>query len=80
MNATSKILVDGQWYNPRDEIPDLGSFKSNDPPSQHQRSYYGLSKDVSKLPHYVLNGSSAFCVDTGDMYIYLEFDDTWHKQ
>lgn len=80
MIATSKIMVDGIWYNPGDEIWDLGSFKSCDPPSEKQRDYYGLSKDVSKLPRYVLSGSSAFCLDTGDMYFYLEDTDSWYKQ
>lgn len=80
MIATSKVLVDGQWYNPGEEIWDLGSFYSSDPPDQKQRGYYGLSKDVSKLPHYVLSGSSAICVDTGDLYLYLKDTDTWYKQ
>lgn len=80
MIATSSIMVDGQWYKAGDEVWDLGSFKSSDPPSQKQRSYYGLSKDVSKLPHYVKSGSSALCVDTSDLYIYLEDTDSWYKQ
>lgn len=43
------------------------------------RDYEGLSKDVSKLPHYVESGSSALCLDTSELYEYHKPTDTWYK-
>lgn len=74
-NAT---LVDGQLYEPGDEIWDLGSFVATSAKGR-KRNYEGLSKDIEKLPHYVDTGSSAFCLDTGDFYKYLRSTDKWYK-
>lgn len=42
---------------------------------------YGLSEDVDKLPTEGINsGSTAFCVDTGDVYIFLRYTKQWYKQ
>ena len=71
-------LVDGQRYQPGDEIWDLGSFVATSAKGR-KRNYEGLSKDVDKLPHYVDTGSSAFCLDTGDFYKYLRSTDIWYK-
>lgn len=71
-------LVDGQRYQPGDEIWDLGSFVATSAKGR-KRNYEGLSKDVDKLPHYVNTGSSAFCLDTGDFYKYLRSTDIWYK-
>ena len=79
MTATTETYFDGQWYKPGDEIWDLGSFSSVPPTQGNVRHYQGLSKDISKLPHYVENGSTAFCVDTGDIYFYLKSTDSWYK-
>ena len=43
------------------------------------RDYEGLSKDVSKLPHYVQSGSSALCLDTSELYEYHKPTDTWYR-
>lgn len=79
MKAENPTYFDGQWYKTGDEIPDLGSFACVSVEEGNVRNYYGLSKDVSKLPHYASTGSSAFCVDTGDMYFFLESTDSWYK-
>lgn len=78
MKTKNITIVDGQRYVPGDEIWDLGSFVATGVKG-NQRYYEGLSKDVDKLPHYVDNGSSALCLDTGDFYKYLKSTDTWYK-
>ena len=65
-------------YNPGDELPDLGSWVCTDARGM-VRDYEGLSKDVSKLPHYVQSGSSALCLDTSELYEYHKPTDTWYK-
>lgn len=78
MKADKNMIVDGVLYKPGDEIWDLGSFVATDAVGMI-RSYEGLSKDVSKLPHYVETGSSALCLDTGDYYKFHKQTDTWYK-
>lgn len=78
MKADKNMIVDGMLYKPGDEIWDLGSFVATDSTGM-MRSYEGLSKDVSKLPHYVETGSSALCLDTGDYYKFHKQTDTWYK-
>ena len=78
MKADRPMIVDGVEYNKGDEIWDLGSFVAVEARGM-MRSYEGLSKDApGKLPHYVSSGSSAFCLDTGDMYKFHEQTDTWY--
>lgn len=79
MIADKNTVIDGQSYKKGEEIWDLGSFKATEV-NGNIRSYDGLSKDVSKLPHYVETGSSAYCDDTGDVYIYEKTSDTWYLQ
>lgn len=50
------------------------NYESGDPVSLQ-----GLAADVGKLPHDVATGSSALCVDTGDLYKYQGSTDTWYK-
>lgn len=78
MKADKNMIVDGILYKPGEEIWDLGSFVATDSTGMI-RSYEGLSKDVSKLPHYVDTGSSALCLDTGDYYKFHKQTDTWYK-
>lgn len=80
MISDKVISQDGQTYYPGDEIPDLGSFIATSVSGQI-RNYEGLSSDVSKLPKYdnLSTGSSAFCVDTGDLYKYEKTTKTWYK-
>lgn len=78
VKADRPMIVDGVEYNKGDEIWDLGSFVAVEARGM-MRSYEGLSKDApGKLPHYVSSGSSAFCLDTGDMYKFHKQTDTWY--
>lgn len=79
---TPKIFFDGEYYNTQADVPDLGSWEYTCGPYDKRRSYQGLSADVSKLPKYddLLTGSSALCVDTGDVYLYQKGIKTWYKQ
>lgn len=77
MIAQTNTVIDGQVYKKGEEIWDLGSFVATDVDG-NIRSYEGLSKDISKLPHYVETGSSALCLDTGDYYKYHKETDTWY--
>lgn len=74
------MVVDGHWYKPGEEVPDLGSFVAM-PGSDKVRNYEGLSADVSRLPKYddLETGSSAFCVDTGQLYKYEKTTKTWYE-
>ncbi len=77
--AKNAAFIDGQWYNAGDEVWDLGSLTAT-AASGRQRHYKGLSRDVPKLPHYVGTGSTAYCVDSGDVYMFEETTDTWYRQ
>lgn len=79
MKKDITIEFDGQLYKPGDEIPNLGSFVATSVDGKI-RNYDGLSSDVDKLPHYVETGSSAYCIDTGDIYIYEKKSDIWYLQ
>lgn len=76
--ATQKTVYDGITYDVGEEIPDLGSWECTSAIGM-QRDYEGLSADISKLPHYVLSGSSALCLDTSELYEYHKGTDTWYK-
>lgn len=75
------IVHDGQRYQSESEVPDLGSWECVSV-NGNQRSYYGLSADVAKLPKYddLDTGSSAMCLGTGDLYMYHALTKTWYKQ
>lgn len=79
MIANGPTTQDGQFYEKGQEIPDLGSWVATSVDG-NIRNYDGLSKDVAKLPHYVETGSSAYCDDTGEIYIYEKTSDTWYLQ
>lgn len=76
--AQNVTIIDGQTYYPGDDLPDLGGWEATSADG-NIRHYEGLSKDVSKLPHYVSTGSSALCLDTGDYYKFHKPSDTWYK-
>lgn len=76
--ADYRVVIDGQIYEKGDTLPDLGSWVAIGADG-NTRHYQGLSADVSKLPHYVNDGSSAVCLDTGDYYRFLKSTDTWYK-
>lgn len=79
MIAEKNTTYDGQYYKKGEKIWDLGSFVATDIDG-NIRNYDGLSRDVGKLPHYVDTGSSAYCIDTGQIYIYEKTSDTWYLQ
>lgn len=79
MIANGPTTQDGQFYEKGQEIPDLGSWVATSVDG-NIRNYDGLSKDVGKLPHYVETGSSAYCDDTGEIYIFEKTSDTWYLQ
>lgn len=80
MIAESFLVYDGQYYFKGDEIPDLGSLVATEVDG-NTRSYEGLSKDKNKLPKYddLETGSSAFFVDTSEVYEYEKTTKTWYK-
>lgn len=77
----SRVRIDGVWYDDPSQVPDLGSLKCvrESGPGNMIREYRGLSEDVSKLPHYVLTGSSCFFIDTKKLYMYEGTSDTWYE-
>ena len=77
MVADKGIEQDGQFYTKGSEIWELGSWVAVEVlgPTRH---YKGLSVDVQKLPHYAGTGSTAECIDTGDVYKFEKTTDTWY--
>ena len=73
---------DGHYYQSKDDFPDLGSFEATCLDTDRRRSYQGFSADIAKLPKYddLLTGSSALCLDTGDIYLYHAPTKTWNQQ
>ena len=83
MAEDKKIIeYDGQYYEEGQPLPDLGSWECVDGQDRNQRNYQGLSIDVDKLPTYddLEAGSTAYCVDTGEYYIYHAKTKTWYQQ
>lgn len=80
MVATGPTNYDGHIYQKGEEIPDLGSFVATSVDG-HIRGYEGLSADIEKLPQYddLGTGSSAFCVDTGQLFKYEATTKTWYE-
>ena len=80
MRAENLTYFDGHWYEPGEEIWDLGSFVATSV-NGNIRKYEGLSKDISKLPKYddLQTGSSALCVDTGQLLKYEKTTKTWYE-
>lgn len=63
------------------EQVDLGSFEI----VKYENGIYefaGLSKDIGKLPvvDAVKSGSNAYCIDTGEVYMYEKSSNSWFKQ
>lgn len=79
--AKKIIEHDGQYYNEGEAVWDLGSFECVDGQDTNQRNYEGLSADISKLPKYddLEAGSTALCLDTGELYKYHAKSKTWYK-
>jgi len=45
-------------------------------------TFYGLSTDIASLPTdaEIGTGSVAYCVDTGDVYMFYQPTTSWHEQ
>lgn len=80
MIAKGTTIYDGQLYKEGEEIHDLGSFVATSV-NGGVRGYEGLSKDIYKLPKYndLQTGSSAFCVDTGQLFKYEATTKMWYE-
>lgn len=80
MIAENNTTYDGQFYKKGEEIWVLGSFVATSV-SGNVRNYEGLSKDIGKLPQYdnLGTGSSAFCVDTGQLLKYEATTKLWYE-
>lgn len=63
---------------------DYGSFSDsmlNIKNRKDRAEFYGLSADVGKLPvEGIKSGSTAYCADTGDVYMFIESTGQWYKQ
>lgn len=77
MKADEIILQDGQYYQKGDEVWNLGTWVATEI-NGSVRHYKGLAADVPKLPHYAGTGSTAECLDTGDVYKYEKKTDRWY--
>lgn len=71
------ITYDGQIYNDKSEIPDLGSLVCTSV-NGNIRSYDGHFADRYKLPKYdnLGTGSSAFLSNNGDFVLFKYYSDT----
>ena len=76
MIANGTIIIDGQTYRKGDVIHDLGGWDCIDTDGS-KRYYWGKSSEVDKLPHYVASGSTALCVDTGELYGFYAPGNKW---
>lgn len=75
--ATVITKVDGRYYHPGQEIPDLGTLVGRDA-EDGTRSYEGHYSDRLKLPKYedLPTGSTAFLSDNGDFKLLKYYADT----
>lgn len=67
--------------NMPDTTEQYGSFKLVEVKGNH-KVFMGLSSDVTLLPNEMQNtitGSTAFCVDTGEVWFYEESSKTWYQ-
>ena len=62
-------------------MADLGSIRFTGYGQMNKKEYILKSEDVSKLAliEGAGNGSTAFCVDTGELYVFHDIT-SWHKQ
>lgn len=78
--AKGTVNFDGHFYEKGQEIPDLGTFVATSIDG-NIRNYEGLSADIGKLPKYddLETGSSAFCLDTGQLFKYEKTTKQWYE-
>lgn len=76
------------YIDEHDNVTDLGSWVCAGVKRDHTygdkqfREYFGLSTDIAKLPKYddLATGSTAYCVDNGNLYMYNATSQTWVEQ
>lgn len=51
-----------------------------EPGSKAIECWCGLAADMDKVPKTGCTGSTAYCVDTGDRYMFEETTDSWYPQ
>ena len=78
--ATYKQKIDGKYFNIGDDLPELGSLRFVTGGYGQIAEIEGNIADVSKLPTDVKQGSSAYFVDTGELYKVDETNEEWVKQ
>ena len=78
--ATYRQKIDGKIFNVGDDLPDLGSFKFVTGHYGEVAELSGNSADISKLPTDVKQGSSAYIVDTQELYMFDETNVEWVRQ
>lgn len=72
------VIQDGIWYNPGEEIPDLGNWTCVK--IEGRRHFYeGISTETDLLPTYVEHGSRAVCLDTSEVYTFHAKLKKWFK-
>lgn len=79
MKATYRQVINGHVYNVGDDLPDYGSLRF----IENQNGVVqiqGLSEDFSKLPTWIKAGSSAYFLDTQEVYIFDEENTEWLAQ
>lgn len=87
MIATVETSFDGHIYKVGEEIPDLGSFMDTNQ-KKGVWEYFGLSSDLDKLPTVARcpkykdlpQGTTAYCIDDGSVYMYEKTTDRWIEQ
>lgn len=78
--ATYRQRIDGKVYEVGDTLPELGSLIFVSGGYGEIAEIEGNSADVSKLPTDVKQGSSAYMIDTQDVYKFDETNKQWVKQ
>ena len=77
--ATYRQVINGQVYNVGDDLPEYGSLRFvclKDGRSEIE----GNAADISKLPTWVKQGSSAYFVDTKQVFKFDEANSQWVEQ
>ena len=77
--ATYRQVINGQVYNVGDELPSYGSLRFISL-SDNIVEIEGNSADLSKLPLWASQGSTAYMVDTGKVYKFDEANTQWVEQ
>lgn len=78
--ATYRQKIDGLVVNVGDDIPEMGSIKFVNGHHGERAELSGNSADIDKLPTDVKQDSSAYMVDSQELYMFDETNEQWIKQ